>query len=170
MRCANLNRAIESTVTVARNEWKYVAEMELDLDPDLPDVPCLVGDFNQVVLNLVVNAAQAIKEGMPKGSAEKGRIRIETRREPDHAVIRVSDTGVGIPPEIRERIFDPFFTTKEVGSGSGQGLAIAHAVIVKKHRGKISVESERGRGATFIIRLPWMQAGPAEGPALEDAA
>ncbi len=149
----DLNKAIESTITVARNEWKYVAEMQTDFDPELPPVPCWVSDFNEVILNIVVNAAHAIAD-VVGDSGEKGRITVTTRRCGDEIEVRVSDTGTGIPEDIRARIFDPFFTTKEVGKGTGQGLAVAHAVVVEKHGGTIRVESEVGQGTTFIIRLP----------------
>jgi signal transduction histidine kinase len=150
----NIQRGIESTITVARNEWKYVAEMVTAFDPELPPVPCSIGDLNQVVLNLIVNAAHAIAEKLGAGSAAKGRITIATRRDGDWAEIRVGDTGSGIPVEIRERVFDPFFTTKGVGKGTGQGLAIAHSVVVDMHGGTLALESEVGAGTTFIIRLP----------------
>jgi len=150
----DLNKAIETTITVARNEWKYVAEVQTDFDPSLPPVPCLPGEFNQVVLNLIVNAAHAIADVVGDGSRGKGTIHIQTRRNGNWAEIRVRDTGTGIPEAVRGRIFDPFFTTKEVGKGTGQGLAIAHSVIVKKHGGSITFETEVGKGTTFIIRLP----------------
>jgi PAS domain S-box-containing protein len=163
---ADLNKAIGNTVTVARNEWKYVAEMELDLEAELPAVPCLVGRFNQVILNLIVNAAQAIADVVGDGSHQKGKIRITTRQARDHVEIRVADTGGGIPAKIRNRIFDPFFTTKQVGKGTGQGLAIAHNIVVEQHGGAIEVESEEGQGATFILRLPLKASQPpAEGQA-----
>ncbi len=146
----DLNAAIETTATVSKNEWKYVAELELDLDPDLGLVPALSGPLNQVVLNLIVNAAHAIAD---KGD-DKGVIRIVTAREDDFAVISISDTGCGIPEKIRNRIFEPFFTTKEVGRGSGQGLALAHRVVVERHRGRIDVDSEVGVGTTFHLRIP----------------
>jgi signal transduction histidine kinase len=151
---ADLNRAISTTVEVARNEWKYVAEVELDLDPHLPFVSCLLGEFNQVLLNLVINAAHAISEATNKGSTGKGTITLSTCTSGDWAEVRVRDTGTGIPEAIRSQIFDPFFTTKEVGKGTGQGLAIAHAVIVEKHKGTINIETEVGKGTTFILRLP----------------
>jgi PAS domain S-box-containing protein len=155
----DLNKAIANTATVARNEWKYVAEMELDLDADLPAVPCLAGRFNQVILNLIVNAAQAIGD-VVAGSGAKGKIRIATRTAGDHVEIRVADTGTGIPAAIRNRIFDPFFTTKQVGKGTGQGLAIAHNIIVEQHGGAIDVESEDGKGSTFLLRLPLRASRP----------
>ncbi|HTS17974.1 MAG TPA: PAS domain S-box protein [Verrucomicrobiae bacterium] len=150
----DLNAAIESTLTVCRSEWKYVAELETDYDTDLPLVPCLVGEFNQVTLNLIVNAAHAIADVVVDGKNTKGRIRVSTRHVGDWAEVRIGDTGTGIPEAIRSKVFDPFFTTKPVGKGSGQGLAIAHSVIVDKHGGTIHFETEVGKGATFIIRLP----------------
>lgn len=150
---ADLNKAIESTITVARNEWKYVADVTTDLAPDLPLVPCLLGEFNQVILNMIVNAAHAIGD-VVKETDEKGLISITSRKMGESVEIRLTDTGTGIPVEIQDKIFNPFFTTKEVGKGTGQGLAIAHSVIVDKLRGSITVESQVGKGTTFIIRLP----------------
>ena len=148
----DLNKAIESTITVARNEWKYVAELTTDLDVNLPAVVCYPGDINQVILNLVVNGAHAIKEKVKDG--EKGRITVCTRMRGEFAEISIADTGTGIPEAIRSRVFDPFFTTKEVGKGTGQGLSLAHTVVVKKHSGKIWFETEVGVGTTFFIDLP----------------
>lgn len=148
----DLNQAIESTITVARNEWKYVAEVETDFEPNLPPVPCLPGEFNQVILNLIINAVHAIKDVV--SSKTKGKIKLTTRCAGDWVEIRIGDSGTGIPEEIRSKIFHPFFTTKEVGRGTGQGLAIAHSVIVEKHGGTIAFETEMGRGTTFILRLP----------------
>lgn len=148
----NLNKAIESTVTVARNEWKYVAELVTEFDAALPPVVCYPGDINQVVLNLIVNAAHAIKEKIKEG--EKGRITVRTRMLDACVEVSVADTGTGIPEAIRGRVFDPFFTTKEVGKGTGQGLAMAYAVVVKKHGGKIWFETKVGEGTTFLVTLP----------------
>lgn len=150
----DLNHGIQNTIAVARNEWKYVADVELNLDPRLPEVPCLPGSFNQVVLNLVVNAAHAISDVVGDGANGKGKITIATRTVDGWAEVRVADTGIGIPEPIRKKIFDPFFTTKRAGKGTGQGLALVHAVIVDKHGGTIEVESEVGKGTTFIIRIP----------------
>ncbi|MBU1676568.1 GAF domain-containing protein [bacterium] len=150
----DINRGIESTITVAINEWKYVAEIVTELDPQLPLVPCIPGDLNQVVLNMVVNAAHAIADVVGDGSGGKGTITISTRQVDEWAEIRISDTGTGIPEDIRDRIFHPFYTTKEIGKGTGQGLSIAHAVVVHKHQGTLTVESEVGKGTTFLIRLP----------------
>jgi PAS domain S-box-containing protein len=151
---ADLNRAIDSTTTVARNEWKYVAEMVLDLDASLPPVPCFISEFNQAVLNLVVNASHAIGDAIRDQKGKKGTITIQTRREGDFAEIRVSDTGTGIPEAHRQRIFEPFFTTKDVGKGTGQGLTVVYGSIVKKHGGTVTFETETGKGTTFILRLP----------------
>jgi signal transduction histidine kinase len=156
----DLNQAIESTVTVAHNEWKYVADLDLALDPQLPRVPCLPGEINQVILNLVINAAHAIGDVVGDGASGKGRIHVSTSRQGDWAEIRVQDTGTGIPESARARIFDPFFTTKVVGKGTGQGLTIAHSVVVQQHGGTIEFETELGKGTTFLVRLP-LQPGPA---------
>ena len=150
----DLNRAIESTLTVATNEWRYIANMVMDFDAMLPPVHCLPGEFNQVVLNMVVNASHAIADVVGDGSRGKGTITVSTRCDGDWVEVRIGDTGSGIPEEIRRKIFDPFFTTKGVGKGTGQGLAIAQSVTVDKHGGAIDVESEIGKGTTFIIRLP----------------
>jgi PAS domain S-box-containing protein len=149
----DLNRAINSTLIIARSEYKYVAELKTEF-ADLPLVLCHGGQVNQVVLNLVVNAAHAIADknkGNP--SAEKGLITVTSRIEDGFAVISISDTGGGIPDAIRKRIFEPFFTTKEVGRGTGQGLSIAHNVI-KAHGGKLDFVTELGKGTTFNVRLP----------------
>jgi two-component system NtrC family sensor kinase len=150
----DLNQALQTTIIVARNEWKYAADLETDLAPDLPLVPCLPGEFNQVILNLIVNAAHAIGDVIKQQPGTKGIIRLTTKRDGAWAEIRVSDTGGGIPEAVRPRIFEPFFTTKEVGKGTGQGLAIARSTIVKKHGGTLTFESTMGQGTTFIIRLP----------------
>jgi PAS domain S-box-containing protein len=150
----DLNRAIQSTITVASNEWKYVADIEMDLDANLPAVHCSPAEFNQVVLNIVVNAAHAIGDVVGDGAKGKGKIRVKTRPDGEWAVVEISDSGAGMPPDVQRRIFEPFFTTKEVGKGTGQGLAIAHNVIVEKHGGTIKVSSAPGKGTTFTIRLP----------------
>jgi len=150
----NLNHAIESTITVARNEWKYVADVETEFDPSLPQISCQPGEFNQVILNLIVNAAHAINDVVGKGGSKKGKIRVQTLNFPEWVEIRIGDTGSGIPEKVRARIFDPFFTTKEIGKGTGQGLAIARSVVVDKHGGSIDFETEDGKGTTFVIRLP----------------
>ena len=151
----DLNKIIETTVTVARNEWKYVAELETDLDESLFQVNCLSDEIGQVILNMIVNAAHAIEAklgGNPEG--EKGRILITTKQFDDFAEIRIKDSGSGIPAYAQHRIFDPFYTTKKVGKGTGQGLAIVHSVITRKHGGTISFETAEGVGTTFIVTLP----------------
>ena len=150
----DINKAIETTVTVARNEWKYVAEVETLLERNLPPVPCHAGEFNQVILNLLVNSAHAIEQVVGDGSKGKGKITIRTRRDGDGVEMSISDTGAGIPVEAQPRMFEPFFTTKPVGKGTGQGLALAHNTIVKQHGGKIWFETTPCKGTTFFIRLP----------------
>ncbi len=155
---ADLNRAITSTIVVARNEYKYVADLETDL-AELPPISCHIGELNQVVLNIVVNAAHAI-ESVVKDTDRRGKIRVRTTLLDDHAVIEISDNGCGISQANIDKVFDPFFTTKELGKGTGQGLAIARAVIVDKHHGKLTVDSEVGRGTTFRIWLPITASAP----------
>ena len=150
----DLNKAIESTVTVARNEWKYVADVVLELDLKLPKVPCFLGEFNQSVLNLLINAAHAIGDVLKKQPGGKGLITVSTRREGEFVEVSVSDTGTGIPESARPHIFEPFFTTKEVGKGTGQGLSIVYSNIVRKHGGSVNFETETGRGTRFVLRLP----------------
>jgi len=150
---ADLNRATESTATVATSVWKHVAEMELRLETDLPTPPVHLGEINQVILNLIINAAHAIADVVKDGGA-KGRITVSTGHDDTHVEIRVADTGTGIPESARDRIFTPFFTTKEIGKGTGQGLSLARSVVVDRHHGTIAFETETGRGTTFIVRLP----------------
>ncbi len=163
----DLNHAIQNTLTVCRNEWKYVADVVTDLSPDLPMVPCLPGDINQVIINLVVNAAHAISEATDEGRKGKGTISIQTRKDANWAEIRIRDTGTGIPEKHQSKMFTPFFTTKEVGKGTGQGLAISRAVVVGKHGGTIEFDTEFGKGTTFIVRLPLnsYRKPPAAAPA-----
>ena len=157
----NLNQAIRATSVVATNEWKYLAELELDLDQYLPLVPCNIGEINQVVLNLIVNAAHAIRDSRPEG--EKGLIVVTTKQYEQFVVITIEDDGGGIPEDVQGKIFEPFFTTKDVGVGTGQGLAIAHNVIAKSHGGHIWFETKQGKGTTFYIRLSLeVQPQPAE--------
>ena len=157
----DINKAVENTLLVARNEWKYVADAVTDLDPSLPQVLCVPGDINQVLLNILVNAAQAVSEATDGGARGKGKISLSTRRDDAWVEIRISDTGKGIPVEVRSKIFDLFFTTKEVGKGTGQGLAISYAAVVERHHGSIAFDTEVGQGTTFIIRLPIEYAGDA---------
>ena len=150
----DLNKAIENTITVASNEWKYVSDVETELAADLPPVVCFAQELNQVVLNMIVNAAHAIEMAQGADSDGKGTITIRTRPVDGEAEIAISDTGCGIPDEIKDRVFDPFFTTKEVGKGTGQGLAMAYKTVVEHHQGRLSVDSTPGKGTTFTIRLP----------------
>ncbi|MCC7383195.1 MAG: GHKL domain-containing protein [Deltaproteobacteria bacterium] len=155
MTSVDLNRAITSTLTVASNEYKYVADVETELG-ELPLATCFAGEINQVLLNIIVNAAHAIAD-VVAGTTQRGRIAVKTRHAGDQVIISISDSGGGIPDHARDKIFDPFFTTKPVGKGTGQGLAIARS-IVEKHDGAIEFDSVPGRGTTFIVRLPI--AGP----------
>lgn len=159
MELVDLNRSIESTVLVARNEWKYVADVEMHLDEELPRVPGEGGALNQAILNLIVNAAHAIGDVVGDGTERRGTIRIATSHDDDHVRIEVGDTGGGIPEAARMRIYDPFFTTKPVGKGTGQGLAIVHAVVVNQHGGSIDFDTELGAGTTFVVRLPYRDVG-----------
>ena len=152
---ADLNEALRTTLTVARNEYRYVADVEENYGR-ISEVACNLGDINQVLLNLIVNAAHAIEDKV-EGTEERGLIKLTTRQRGERVVIEVSDTGSGIDPEIAERIFDPFFTTKKVGKGTGQGLAIAHTLIREKHHGDLEYETEVGVGTTFRIILPVRQ-------------
>ncbi len=145
---ADLNQALRTTLTVSRNEYRHLADVETDLQ-ELPPVWCQLGDLNQVFLNLIVNAAHAIEEA----GRGKGVIRIVSRVAHGAVTISIGDNGSGMPDSIRDRIFDPFFTTKPIGKGTGQGLAIVRSV-VEQHAGEIHVDSLPGRGTTFTIRIP----------------
>ena len=149
----DLNSMIESTVTISTSAWKGVAEIEFDLDYELSHVNCRQGPMNQVILNLIVNAAHAIEERTCE-TGTRGTIKISTIDEGPWIEIRVADTGAGIPVSARDQIFDPFFTTKGVGKGTGQGLAITHDVVVNKHKGEIRFETALGEGTTFFVRIP----------------
>jgi signal transduction histidine kinase len=148
----DLNEAVASTITIARSEYKYIADLEPELG-ELPPVLCFAGDLNQVFLNLLINAAHAIGDAVA-GTQQRGRITVTTRRDGNHVVIAIGDTGTGIPAAIRERVFDPFFTTKEIGKGTGQGLPHARSVIVDRHQGTLTFDTKEGVGTTFYIRIP----------------
>jgi signal transduction histidine kinase len=148
----DINRAIRSTLNMARNEYKSVAELETDL-ADLPFVRCHAGDFNQVMLNLLLNAAHAIGDAVA-GTSAKGKIKVRTRSIGDFVEVSITDTGEGIPESVRARIFEPFVTTKEVGRGTGQGLALSRGIVVDKLKGSLHFETETGTGTTFYVRLP----------------
>lgn len=153
----NVETLILSTIEISRNEWKFCADLTTDLDPNLVEIEGLRDEIGQVLLNLIVNAAHAIEDKLAK-DGDKGKIAVTSRLDGDWAEIRVIDNGGGIPESAREKIFDPFYTTKEVGRGSGQGLAISYNVIKKRHKGKLYFETELGKGTTFIIRLPVIEA------------
>jgi len=154
----DINKALEQTTIISKNEWKYVADMHLDLDRSNPEISGFPGPLNQVFLNLVINAAHAIGEQKDK-TGRKGQIIIRTRTDGSAVIISISDTGCGILENNLDKIFDPFFTTKAIGKGTGQGLSIAYSIIREKHHGTIEVESTVGKGTTFIIRLPFNQHG-----------
>ena len=141
---------------ISKNEWKYDAEIILDLQDNLPEVPCFPGRLNQVFLNLILNSAQAIHEKQKDNynNYTKGEIHISSYLENEFVHICIEDSGDGISDDIKEKIFDPFFTTKEIGVGSGQGLAIAYDLVVNKHQGDLKLSSEAGKGAKFIISIP----------------
>jgi signal transduction histidine kinase len=163
-----LNRVVETTAQVTRSEWKYLAELTLDLDPLVGAVPCFEGEVKQVLLNLVVNAAQAVAERRRRaGTEEIGHIVVRTLRQDGFVTVMVQDDGIGMDESVREHAFDPFFTTKPVGQGTGQGLSMAHDIIVHKHGGRIEIVSAPGQGATFTVHLPTVV--PAHLVELEEA-
>ncbi len=150
----DINSALESTIAVSTNEWKYIAEIETDFDQTNPHVTAFAVELNQVFLNILVNAAHAVGDATDDGAAGKGKITVATRMMDDWVQITIADSGTGIPDTVKARIFDPFFTTKEIGKGTGQGLSIAHSVIVQKHGGRLWCESTSGEGTTFFIEIP----------------
>lgn len=160
MEFVDVNKLIQTVVTVARNEWKNIADVRLELTDQKSTVPCRPNEISQVLLNLLVNAAQAIGDSSHgKDSYQRGTIDIKSKRVGEFLEITVSDTGPGIPSDIIEKIFDPFFTTKEVGKGTGQGLAIAYDIITNKHHGSLEVKSKKDLGTTFIIHLSFAAEG-----------
>lgn len=150
----DLHHVIETALAVSRHEWKYVADVATEFDPTLPAVPCIADEINQVLLNLLVNAAHTIGDALKARHESRGRITIRTLRDGDAARIEIADTGMGIPVELRSRMFEPFFTTKEVGKGTGQGLALVHRIVVQNHRGNVDFLSALGQGTTFRLWLP----------------
>ncbi|UWF48220.1 ATP-binding protein [Pseudomonas sp. N3-W] len=151
---ANLQQGIESTLNIVASELKYKADVVKQYQ-ELPEIECLASQINQVIMNLIVNASQAI-------GPERGIITLRTGVEGENVWIEVQDTGSGIEPHSLQKIFDPFFTTKPVGQGTGLGLSLSYG-IVKKHRGEISVRSEVGVGSTFRVELPVRQTAPTAG-------
>lgn len=149
----DINSLLDETITLSRNEWKYVADMKRGFDADLPQVVCAAGDIRQALMNLIINAAAAIEERGEKG-VRKGTITAKTALRDGYVEIRISDTGTGIPRDVRHKVFDRFFTTKQPGKGSGLGLSLAHTFIAKKHGGTLTFETVEGEGTTFIATLP----------------
>ncbi|WP_460131236.1 ATP-binding protein [Pseudomonas sp. S1_E04] len=145
---ANLQQGIDSTLNIVASELKYKADVIKHYTP-LPEIECLASQLNQVVMNLVINAAQAM-------GPERGTITISNGVEGENVWLEVADNGCGIAPQTLQKIFDPFFTTKPVGEGTGLGLSLSYG-IVKKHHGDISVRSEQGKGTTFRVVLPIRQ-------------
>ncbi|HET9658594.1 MAG TPA: ATP-binding protein [Kineosporiaceae bacterium] len=148
----DLNELVRNTLIVANSEFKYVADVQEEL-AEIPPIWCFPGDLHQVVLNLVVNAAQAVTEAV-SGGAPRGTITVRTWRDGEEVVLEIADTGVGIPPQIAGRVFEQFFTTKPVGVGTGQGLSLAYYLVHDRHHGTIGFTSEPGTGTTFTVRLP----------------
>jgi len=145
---------INTTSVVSRNEWKYVADMQIDVTPQMPPVPCIRDDIYSVLLNIIINAAHAIASQVEAGRYEKGLIQIRARALADCVRITIVDNGCGIADTARGRVFEPFYSTKAVGKGTGQGLAIAHSIVVQKHRGRLWFDSVPGEGTSFHIELP----------------
>jgi len=156
---ADLNKTLETTLAVSRHEWKYVAELVTELEEGLPAVPMIIDEINQVVLNLVVNAAQAITEARVAHPQRKGKITVRSYREGDSLAFEIADNGTGIPAHVAPHLFEPFFTTKEVGKGTGQGLAIIRTIVVKNHQGTITFETKENEGTTFKVTLPLLAPG-----------
>jgi PAS domain S-box-containing protein len=160
---ADINMAIDSTINISRNEWKYSAEMVFQPDPSLPNILCNSGELNQVFLNIIINATHAIQEKQERsGNKDKGTITIRTKYGDNYVAVQITDTGNGIPEKAQSRIFDPFFTTKAIGKGTGQGLFIARKVVAEKHGGSLTFTTIEGVGTTFNIILPVAGKPPVE--------
>lgn len=149
-----INHVLESTITVAKNEWKYVSEIETSFEKEICKIEALPSELNQAFLNIIVNASHAISDRVSAGDIAKGMIKISTSAAADHVLVTIEDNGGGIPAAVRDKVFEPFFTTKEVGKGTGQGLSVAFTVIKKKHGGNVSFTVEEGVGTTFMVKLP----------------
>ncbi|HAY49590.1 MULTISPECIES: ATP-binding protein [Thalassospira] len=148
----DINRVLSNVIVISRNEWKHYADVVEKFDPEIPHIPCYINEVNQVFLNLIVNAVQAIQEAGRKPS--EGEIVVKTTSLDDSILISISDNGTGIDKENRSKIFNPFFTTKEVGKGTGQGLSITHDIVTVRHGGRIWFETQVGKGTTFHVLLP----------------
>ena len=158
----DINAAIETTINVARHEWKYVADVVIELDETVPEIFCMSDEINQVLLNLIVNAAHAVGATNAERRRDKGTITVRTRADDSTLVIEIIDDGGGMPTEIQPHVFEPFFTTKRAGLGTGQGLAIVQKVVVKNHGGQVEFDSEPDHGTTFRILLPVNPVSPEE--------
>jgi PAS domain S-box-containing protein len=154
MGLVDIIEAIESTITVSRSEWRYIANLVTNYSDTLPKLNCLRDEFNQVILNIIVNAAHAIEDKYGKKSETIGCINIDVYQQNNNIQIVIKDDGIGMNSEVKERIFDPFFTTKEVGKGTGQGLSMVYLIIVEKHKGTIEITSQPNEGSTFTITIP----------------
>jgi two-component system, NtrC family, sensor kinase len=151
---SDVNKAVKSTLIIVHHQLKYVAEVQTDLDPDLPMVMCCIDDLNQVFINLLINAAHAVGDVVGDHGTQKGTICVTTRRDDASIVITISDTGAGIPEEVQKRMFEPFFTTKGHDKGTGQGLLYVKTIVVDKHHGTLTWDSKPGQGTTFSVRIP----------------
>jgi signal transduction histidine kinase len=156
MASADLNRAVRSTLTLLRNELKYTADVQTELDTSLPEVYCSIDEISRVLLNLLINAGHSVKEKIDKGLCSRGTICVRTRRIDQQVEISIADTGMGIPEDIRQRIFERFFTTKRntQSQGTGQGLAMARSIVEERHHGRIWFETHVGEGTTFFLSIP----------------
>jgi signal transduction histidine kinase len=147
---ADINDGIRSVLVLVKNELKYYADIVTEFG-DIGQVPCNISELNQIFLNIIINAVQAIRE---QGRKEKGVITIRTSRDAQWVTISIADDGPGIPEKVRDKIFDPFFTTKPVGTGTGLGLSICYEIVVTKHCGDLQFTSEVGKGTVFTVRIP----------------
>lgn len=154
MVAADINKALESTLIILKNEVKYITNIQTNFDKNLPKVVCCIDEINQVFMNLVVNAAHSIEQKNAGFNVKKGLIRVSSQLEGKYVVVKVADDGLGIPEDIQDKIFDSFFTTKKIGKGTGQGLSISHSIVTKKHNGKLYFETVQGKGTTFIVKIP----------------
>ena len=150
----DLNEVIRNAVTVTTNQWRYVAELKTEIDDTLPPLVVNSGELGQVLVNLIINAADAIKERRDHGDPSDGLITLTACQDEKSVYMVIADNGAGMPEEVRKRIFDPFYTTKEIGKGTGQGLSISRAIICKNHAGNLAVDSKPGEGTRFVIQLP----------------
>jgi len=156
MASADLNRAVRSTLTLLRNELKYIADVQMLLDPALPEVYCSIDEISRVLLNMLINAGHSVKEKIDNGLFTRGTISVSTRAIDQQVEISITDNGMGIPEDIRQRIFERFFTTKRntQAQGTGQGLAMARSIVEERHHGHIRFETNVGEGTTFYISIP----------------